>query len=174
MHNELCSREVARYLLTPRRISQRSTDAVRDNRRGVQGSSASRTSMACSFSAAMMSRNFSSPSPGGPPRMTKPSSASASINAACSSHCSGLSHGKSGVPVLSPFSENCVVGRGPPRHEHLLPFSLAACDLSFQRLLHSGCALLDKFMDDCGDLIGQQVGDPDEPTVVFPLCKDLH
>src|SRR5437660_3636309 len=36
-----------------------------------------------------------------------------------------LAHWKSGVPILSPFSENCVVGRGPLRHEHLLVLKLA-------------------------------------------------
>ena len=46
--------------------------------------------------------------------------------------------------------------------------------LSFQRLLHGLCSLLDQLTDDGGNLIGQQVSNPDKPTVILTLGENLH
>jgi hypothetical protein len=51
---------------------------------------------------------------------------------------------------------------------------LAACGLFLQCLLHGGSPLLDKLADRGGEIVGQHVGDPDEPTAVRIFCKDLH
>ncbi len=41
--------------------------------------------------------------------------------------------------------------------------TVAVRGLSFKRLLHGACSLLDKLADGCGYLVRQQIGDPDEP-----------
>src|SRR5260221_2135097 len=51
---------------------------------------------------------------------------------------------------------------------------LAACALFLQCLLHGGSPLLDELADRGGEVVGQHVGDPDEPTTVRIFCKDLH
>src|SRR5260221_13467505 len=51
---------------------------------------------------------------------------------------------------------------------------LAACSRFLQCLLHGGSPLLDELADRGGEVVGQHVGDPDEPTAVRIFCKDLH
>src|SRR5437660_11139555 len=75
-------------------------------------------------------------------------------------------------------ASSAVTGFRPRIHSRRVNRSCATSGwgtaLSLQRLLHRAQALLDHRRDGAGDLVGQQVGDPDDAAAPIAVDEDMH